>query len=104
MIWMFRIDDVLWDQPLKVDDYYLFDEDDINFDITKYDISLYLATSEYFLLSESNDTDVYALMNVGSHINPKRFLVNNKSPHTYKVVKDFYITQKRLNKLKKLDE
>ena len=104
MIWMFRIDEVSWDQPLKVNDYYLFDEDDINFDITKYDISLYFATSEYFLLSESNDNDVYALMYDGLGRDPHKVLINNNSPSRYGIVRDFYTKTKRLNKLKKLDE
>ncbi len=43
----------------EVNDYYLFPTDDIKFDITKWDISLYLASADYYILSESNDEEVY---------------------------------------------
>lgn len=38
MIWLFKIDEVFWNNKPKVNEFYTFDVDDIHFDITEYDI------------------------------------------------------------------
>lgn len=94
MIWLFK------SEELKVDEYFIFDEDDINFDITKYDISLYFNHSKYFLLDESND-GVYFLQFKGEGVNPNRFNLLEGSPY-HKMVKSFYDTERRDKKLNEL--
>lgn len=94
MIWLFK------SEELKVDEYFLFDEDDINFDITKYDISLYFGHSKYFLLDESNDV-VYFLQFKGEGVNPNRFKLLEGSPYC-KMIKSFYDIERRDKKLKEL--
>ena len=93
MIWLFKIDEVFWDNKSKVDEYYLFDIDDIGFDITLYDISLYLATSNYFLLNDTND-EIYLLQFTGKNSNPSRVLVAKNSEY-YNIVRSYYIDKKK---------
>ena len=38
MIWLFKIDEVFWNNKPKVNEFYTFDVDYINFDITEYDM------------------------------------------------------------------
>lgn len=108
MIWLFKCDEVFWGDKsrclseFKVDEYFLFDEDDINFDITKYNISLYLGTSKYFLLDDSND-DIYLLRSEGVANN--RFRKDWKlsiGSDYYNLIKSFYNIELRDRKLKEL--
>ena len=59
MIWLFKVNDVYWDNKPKVNEFYTFDVDDIHFDITQYDVSLYFPTASYYLLNESNEDELY---------------------------------------------
>lgn len=93
MIWLFKIDEVFWDNKPKVDEHYLFDIDDIGFDITLYDISLYLATSNYFLLNDTNDDEIHFLQVGGTNSNPNRVLVAKNSEY-YNIVISYYIDNK----------
>ena len=52
MIWLFRVKHLHWGGTEKVNEYYLFDVDDINFDLTEYDISLYFPSSNYYLMND----------------------------------------------------
>ena len=99
MIWMFKMNEVFWGDKPKVNEHYLFDTDDINFDVNMYDISLYFATSNYFILNESNDEEIYHLQFVGTNINPVRVLVQSNSVY-YDSISEYYISKKRDNKLK----
>lgn len=95
MIWLFK------SEELKVDEYFLFDEDDINFDITKYDISLYFATANYFILSDSNDDEIYWLKYNGVNVNPIRYKLNISSEY-HNMIKNFYDTERRHIKIKEI--
>jgi hypothetical protein len=102
MIWLFKSDesfDSLLRNKRKVDEYFIFDVNDINFDITKYDISLYFGTSKYFLLDESNG-NVYFLQFKGSG-NPNRFKLLEGSPYC-NMIKSFYDIERRDKKLNEL--
>ena len=50
MIWIFKVNEVFWNNKPKVNEYFTFDVDDIHFDITEYDVSLYFGLADYFLL------------------------------------------------------
>lgn len=89
MIWLFRIDEVFNGDKSKVNRHYTFDTDDINFDIDKYDITLYFATGNYCLLNESNDKKIYNLFYTGNR-NPHRGLVEEGSVY-YNIVRSYYI-------------
>lgn len=101
MIWLFKMDEVFWGANPTVDEHYLFDTNDISFDITRYDISLYFATAEYFILSESNDEEIYLLKYNGTDLNPGRLLVAVGSIY-YTIIREFYMSKKRDNKLKEI--
>ncbi len=75
MIWIFKIDEVFWSEKPKINSYYQVDTDDINFDITKYDIDLYFPTSYYYIVKDSNRQQIYRLISNGK--NPDRYLSNN---------------------------
>jgi hypothetical protein len=94
MIWLFKIDEVFWGDKLKVNEVYLFDVDDIGFDITLYDISLYLATSNYFLLNDTNPDEIYYLQYSGTNCNPSRLLVGKNTDY-YNVVSNYYIDKSK---------
>lgn len=98
MIWLFKVNEVFWDDKPKVNEHYFFEEEDINFDFTKYDIWLYFATAHYFILSESNDTEIYSLRFVASDVNPKRELIS-KDTEVYDIVRNFYLQKNREVKL-----
>lgn len=97
MIWLFEVDEVFWDNKPKVNEYYTFDTNDIEFDIAKYDVSLYFGTAGYYLLSESNDKEIYQLRFVGVDINPVRLPVSDKS-EIYDIVRNFYTNKKEKQK------
>ena len=99
MIWLFKCSSGSLSE-FKVEEYFLFNEDDINFDITKYNISLYLGTSKYFLLDDSND-DIYLLRSEGVANNPNRFKLSIGSDY-YNLIKGFYNIELRDKKLKEL--
>lgn len=103
MIWLFRVDEVFWGNKPKVNKHYLFDTNDINFDITKYDISLYFATSNYFLIDESNDKEIYYLIFNSTDSNPIRRSIGNRSEF-YNVVKSYYIEYMRDEKINEIIE
>lgn len=67
MIWLFKIDEVFWGNKPVVNEHYLFDVDNIGFDITSYNITIYLATANYFLLNDTNPDEIYALQYSGTH-------------------------------------
>jgi hypothetical protein len=94
MIWLFKIDEVFLGNKPKVNENYLFDVDDIGFDITLYDISLYLATSNYFLLNDTNPDEIYYLQYSGTNSNPSRLLVGKNTDY-YNVVSNYYIDKSK---------
>ena len=96
MIYLFKVDEVFWNNTPKVNDYYTFDTNDIEFDITKYDISLYFSLADYYLHSDSNLEEIYHLRYLGNK-NPMRILVS-KENEIYNIIRDFYINHK--NKVK----
>lgn len=93
MIWLFKVDEVFWNNKPKVNTYYKFDINDIGFDITKYHISLYFGTANYYLLNESNDSEIFRLNCIGER-NPIRTLVSDTS-EIYDIIKNFYINKKQ---------
>jgi hypothetical protein len=101
MIWLFRSNEVFWGNKPKVDEYFLFDINDINFDITKYDISLYFAIADYFILSDSNDDEIYLLKYNVSNVNPIRYKLDISSEY-YNMIKSFYNAEQRDRKIKEI--
>jgi hypothetical protein len=105
MIWLFRSNEVFWGNKPKVNEYFLFDVNDINFDITKYDISLYFPIADYFILSDSNDDEIYLLKYNVSNVNPIRYKLDplvGISSEYYSMIKSFYNTELRDTKIKEL--
>ena len=115
MIWLFKIDDenTIWYDKPKVNEYHLFDTDDIMFDITKCGIDFQFNLGEYYILSDLDDSKIYLLRNtfyknpygmtpdiVGpEHI--KRLLLA-KEADVYTSIKQFYKEESRDIKLNKL--
>jgi hypothetical protein len=95
------MDEVFFGAKPTVDEHYLFDTDDIMFDINNYHISLHFPTAEYFILSELNDEEIYKLSYDGSNENPYRSALSTRSTH-YTIIREFYISKKRDNKLKEI--
>ena len=75
----------------KINGYYTFDTNDVEFDITQYDISLYFPTADYYLHSDSNMGEIYQLRYVGNK-NPMRTLVS-KDGEIYNMVREFHINE-----------
>ena len=95
MIWLFKID-VFWSNKPKVNEHYEFPKvNDIEFDIDLYDISLYMGTSSYFLLNDTNPGDIYILFN------NRRVLVDKNTDY-YNVISDYYTEISRDRKIKEL--
>lgn len=94
MIWLFKIDEVFWNNKPKVNEFYTFDVDDINFDITEYYISLYMATANYFLLNDTNPDEIFSLQYSGKNSNPSRLLVDKNTDY-YNVVSNYYIDKSK---------
>jgi hypothetical protein len=94
MIWLFKVDEVFWKNTPKINDYYTFDTNDVEFDITQYDISLYFPTADYYLHSDSNMEEIYHLNFVGMYKNPMRTLVS-KNNEIYNVVREFHINKSK---------
>jgi hypothetical protein len=92
MIWLFKVDEVFWNNTPKVNEYYTFDGDDIDFDINQYDVSLYFETSNYYLLSNSNEEEIYFLSFNGVNMNPRRVLLQ-KDDKIYNVIRKSYNNQ-----------
>lgn len=95
MIWLFKVNEVFWGNKPEVNDYYLFEEDDINFDITKYDITLYFPTANYFLLKSPNE--IFFLepprgSSTNSYQNPNRIKLYENTDY-FKCVNDYYNTE-----------
>ena len=91
MIWLFKVDEVFWNNTPKINDYYTFDTNDVEFDITQYDISLYFSTAYYYLHSDSNIGEIYQLRYVGNK-NPMRTLVS-KDSEIYNMIREFHINK-----------
>jgi hypothetical protein len=89
MIWLFKVDEVFWNNTPKVNEYYTFDGDDIDFDINQYGVSLYFETSNYYLLSNSNEEEIYFLSFNGVNMNPRRVLLQ-KDDKIYNIIKKLY--------------
>lgn len=89
MIWLFRVDEVFWGNKPKVKEHYLFNEDDILFDI-----SLYFGNCNYYLMSDLCDSEIYSLEFIGVNKNPQRLLLDSNLK-IYDIVRKFYIQQKR---------
>lgn len=94
MIWLFKVDEVFWKNKPKVNDYYLFKVDDINFDITQYDLPLYYELAKYYLLSDSGEDNIYQLQFEAMNENPKRKLIPEDC-EIYDIIKDFYTKNKK---------
>jgi len=88
MIWLFKVDEVFWNDIPKINEYYTFDTSDIEFDITQYDLSLYFATSDYYLHNDSNIEEIYKLWYVTTK-NPMRILVS-KEDEIYNIIREFH--------------
>lgn len=101
MIWLFKVNEVFWNDKPKVNGYYTFDTNDIHFDITKYDISLYLSLKNYYVLSESNDKEIYIFQYTSANGNPARILVPEKF-QVYNTIREFYKNIQRDLKLSEL--
>jgi len=93
MIWLFKVDEVFWNNKPKVNEFYTFNTDDIHFDITQYNMSLYFPMADYYILNDSNEADVYQLRLEAVNKNPTRILIPNNC-EIYGIVKDFYETIK----------
>jgi hypothetical protein len=102
MIWIFKINEVFWNNKPKINNYYSFDTDDINFDITNYDISLHFPTADYFIVNESNLKKIYKLeprfVSIGEG-NPFRIPSNNQNIKN--LIIEFFQEQ-RDNKINKI--
>lgn len=98
MIWLFKVNEVFWNNKPKINEYYIFDTNDIQFDITQYDISLYFGLADYYLLNDSNKK-LYYLRFSNVDVNPIRILVS-ESTEIYDDVRNFF----RKLKLKKIME
>ena len=95
MVWLFKIDEVFWCNKPKVNEHYMFPNvDDVEFDITLYDISLYMATANYFLLSDTNHSEIYSLQYSGLNSNPSRLLIGKNTDY-YNVVSNYYIDKSK---------
>lgn len=94
MIWLFKVDEVFWKNKPKVNDYYLFKVDDINFDITQYDLPLYFELAKYYLLSDSDEDNIYQLQFKAMNKNPNRKLIPENC-EIYNIIKDFYTKNKK---------
>jgi hypothetical protein len=92
MVWLFKVDEVFWGDKPKVNEHYIFDTNDIEFDVNKYDISIYFGTADYYLLNDSNDKEIYSLRFVGVNVNPIRVLVSNES-EIYDIIRKIYINK-----------
>ena len=101
MIWLFRVDEVFWGNKPKVKEHYLFNEDDILFDITLYDISLYFGNCNYYLMSDLIDSKIYSLEFIGVNKNPQRLLLDS-GLEIYDIVRKYYRQQKIEKKLNEL--
>jgi hypothetical protein len=97
MIWLFKVNEVFWNNKPKVNDYYTFDTEDTEFDIIQYDVPLYFGLANYYLLNELNDNELYYLQYVTVNKNPMRILVS-KDNEIYNIIRDFYVNHK--NKVK----
>lgn len=103
MVWLFRIrpgevKHLYWGETEKVNEYYLFDVDDINFDLTEYDVSLYFTSYKYYLMNDADSEKIYVLFFDG--ILNKRQLSNKDK--AYGIVKDFYTKEKRVKNIEKI--
>jgi hypothetical protein len=93
MIWLFKVDEVFWNNTPKINDYYTFDTNNVEFDITQYDISLYFPTADYYLHSDYNMEEIYQLRYVGNK-NPMRTLVS-KDNEIYNIIREFHINKSK---------
>jgi len=95
MIWIFKVNEVFWNNKPKVNEYFTFDVDDIHFDITEYDVSLYFGLADYFLLSDSNEEDVYQLRLESINRNPTRVNITEQT-EMCNLIKEFYRDNKKI--------
>ncbi len=107
MIWLFKCNEVFWKNKPKVNEYYLFDEDDINFDMSKYDISFYYPTADYYLMNDKNPDEIYCLgftlYQRGIKNNPSLVKLSiTGNAHTIAMINSFYDRERRNLKLKEL--
>jgi hypothetical protein len=103
MIWLFKIDEVFWNDKPKIDEYFWFNVDDINFDINLYEISLYFPTADYYLINDSNEEEVFKLRLDSINSNPVRILTP-KNTEIYDTLKEFYSSKKNIHNIKKYNE
>ena len=106
MIWLFRINEVFWGDKPKVNEHYNFpDVNDIEFDITLYDISLYPGLANYFLLNDTNPNEIYRLHYLGEYNNnPSRLLID-KNTDNYNAIVNYLedLTIKKFTKRSKIN-
>lgn len=95
MIWLFKINEVFWANEPQVNEHYLFEVDDVNFDMNEYDISLYFGTANYYLI-DSKDNEIYYLQYSGSR-NPIRIKADESSVY-YKCIKDYYMNNPNIKR------
>jgi hypothetical protein len=92
MIWLFKINEVFWDNKPKINEHYLIDSNDIDSNITQHGISLYFATANYFILNDCKDKEIYYLQYVGNS-NPIKVLVES-SDNYYNIIQNYYSKNK----------
>jgi hypothetical protein len=92
MIWLFKVNEVFWGDKPKVDEFYTFDTNNTNFDILQYDISLYFGASNYYILNEDNDTNIFSLRLENINKNPTRIPISN-SDEIYQIIRNFYLNK-----------
>ena len=90
MIWLFKCDEIFWGDKPKVNEHYIFNTNDINFDLTKYDISLYFELANYYLLSDDKDGEIYNLRFISTNSNPMRVLISEVL-EIHNIIRDFYL-------------
>ena len=95
MIWLFKVDEVFWNDKPKINDHFTFDTNDIEFDVAQYDIDLYFPTADYYLHCDSNLEEIYQLRYVGTQ-NPMRIL-ESKDNEIYNMIREFHINKSKQN-------
>jgi hypothetical protein len=90
MVWLFKCNEVFWGDKPKVNDYFILDTNDIETDLTKYDISLYFGLANYYLLSDDKDGEIYNLRFISTNGNPMRVLISEDS-EIHSIIRNFYL-------------
>lgn len=90
MIWLFKVAQTFWPNKPRVNNFYMFETDDIHFDITKYDVPLYMGTVDYYMLNDLKDNQIYKLQFKSINTNPYRIPIPQNTEN-YEMIKNYYI-------------